>query len=368
VACKNFCYQEFCAQIYQYAPVCDDIDKKNIISSSSYPNNPWETGLVLQMFELGRLFVEKKMVKFSPEGACMYPCIRPKDILHIEPKSVSEIRVGDIAVYRKAGRLFAHRTIAKGNNEGQDYIITRPDTAYSGNDGASFEQDILGIVSRIQRRGETLNTVKKDYPFVKRFFFNLYLKHYYFKQYLWRKIIDFISYIQQYKAYRWFARFLFIKSSKEVQFSLQAPISPKANSKFYKEFSKTELLESLSGEFPVSKWTIALEINSKPAGYLSFVFKPKDCPFSGWWLYEYKLRLRYRRTNLEEKLLREADDLFKQAGATGISVSVLKGMNLEKKILKNLGFREISTQKEVFFKNKEPVERLIMKKEIGSKI
>lgn len=365
MTCKNSDYQEFCSQAYKYVSACEEIDKKNI-PSLFFSNNPHKTGLILQIFELGRLFVEKKMVKFHPQGTCMYPCIRPGDTLHIEPRSVGEVRLGDIAVYRRYDHLFAHRTIAKGNDNGRDYIITRQDTAKFGNDGPSFEQDILGIVARVERKGKTLDITKKDYPLVKRFFFNLYLQYYHLRQYLWIKIIYFISHVQQQQAYRKFARFLFIKSKKKIEFSLQAPISPKANSRFFRELSTKELLESLKSESPISKWTIALNINSKPAGCLSFVFKPGNCPFCGWWLYEAKLRIRYRRTNLEERLLQEAYNLLKQSGIKEVSISVFKDAPLDRKIFKNMGFKEVSTYKDIFLKdkNKEPVERAIMKKKI----
>ncbi|MGD0336674.1 MAG: hypothetical protein ABSB18_06195 [Candidatus Omnitrophota bacterium] len=358
MTCKNPDYQEFCSQSYKYAPVCEEINKENL-------NNPHETGSVLQVFELGKLLAERKLVKFRSEGICMYPCIRPRDTLYIEPRSIGEVKVGDIAVYRRYNRLFAHRTIAKGNDNGRDYIITRSDTAKFGNDGPGFNQDILGIVTRIERKERTFDTARKDYPLVEQLFLNVYLQYYRLKQHLWDKIIYFISWLQQYKAYRKLAR-LMEKSTKRIEFSLQVPINPRVNNRFSKEISAKEISESLKGESPISRWTIALNIDSKPAGFLSFFFKPINCPFNGWWLYEAKLRVRYRGTNLEERLLEEACSLLKESGAKGVLVSVFKNAHLDRKIFENMGFKEISVYKDIFLKNKknEFIERSIMQKEL----
>ena len=366
MTCKDPAYQEFCGQIYRYVPLCEEMDKKSAPPSLPCSYNPNETGLILQIFELGRLFVKKKMVKFHPQGVCMYPCIKPGDTLHIEPRSVGQIKVGDIAVYRRFNRLFTHRTIDKGIKDGQSYIITRPDIAKFNNDGPSFDKDILGIVTQIERKAEILDTAKKDCPLLKRFFLNIYLQYYHLKQYLGNKVIYIITYLQQFKAYRKFVRFLFINSKKKIEFSLQVPLGSKINSRFFRKMSLEEFLNLQKGKSPAPRWMITLSVNSRPAGFLSFVFKPKNCPFSGWWLSEAKVRIRYRGTDPEERLLRQANNLLNQSGIQTVFVSVFKDLHLERKIFKNMDFKEISTHKDNFVKdrNKETVERVMMKRVI----
>ena len=360
--CKNSDYQEFCSQFYNYVPVCEEIEKSILLSFPSPWNSEHETGVVLQFFELGRLLVGKKMVTFRPQGICMYPCIHPEDTLYVEPKSVGEVKVGDIAVYRRYNHLFAHRTIAKNTDEGQEYIVTRPDVALFSDDGPSYEQDILGIVTRIERKGKAFDTVKKESPFAKRIFIKFFLWQYQLTQYLWRRAVYFISRLQQSQIYEKLSRFLFKKSEKKIAFSLQAPISPKINSRFFKEFSTEELMESLKRESPFPKWRIALEVNSKPAGHLSFVLKPKECPFCGWWLYEAKVRMRYRKTRLEERFFQEAYRILRGSGIKEVFVSVLKNAHLERIIFEGMGFKKICAQKDVFLKdkNKKSFERVIM--------
>jgi len=361
VICKDLDYHDFCSQIYQYAPACEKIDKNNIPSSLFFLNNNLEAGLVLQMFELGRLFLEKKMIKFYIQGTCMYPCIRPKDALHLEPRSAGQIQVGDIAVYRRFNRLFAHRTIDKGSKDGQDYIVTRPDTARFGNDGPSFDKDILGIVARIERNGKILGTLPRKYPLIMKLFLDIYIYLGGLAGYYWNRLAYLHNYLQQYKFYRVLTGFLFINS--KIEFSLQAPISSKPNSRFFRKLSLADLKGSLQGESALLKWMITLKVNSKSAGYLSFFLKPDNCLFCGWWLYEAQLRARYRGTNIEKKFFNEADDVLKKLGIREVSLGVFKDAGLER-FFKNMGFKEVSVSKDIFLrdKNKAAVERIIMKK------
>ncbi|MBU0985685.1 MAG: hypothetical protein KKH68_00400, partial [Proteobacteria bacterium] len=114
----------------------------------------------------------------------MYPCIKPGDILHIDPRNAEKIRIGDVVIYRKCNRLFSHRTIDKGKDNGSYYLITRPDTAESGHEGPIIDENILGIVSTIERDGIIFKPVQKEYPLGKSIFFNVCLRLHHLKQYL----------------------------------------------------------------------------------------------------------------------------------------------------------------------------------------
>ncbi|PIQ86250.1 MAG: hypothetical protein COV73_04830 [Candidatus Omnitrophica bacterium CG11_big_fil_rev_8_21_14_0_20_43_6] len=363
VTCQDLDYQDFCSQVYPFAPTCEEIDKNSIPASLFSLNNNLEPGLVLQMFELGRLFLEKKMVKFHTQGTCMYPCIRPHDILYLEPRSAGTIKVGDIAVYRRCNRLFAHRTIAKGSKVGLDYIVTRPDRARFGNDGPSFDKDILGIVARIERKGRILSAMSIKYSLMKRFWLSIYIYVNDLGGYCWNRLAYLHINLQEYRFYRFLIRFLFINS--KIEFSLQAPISLKPNSRFFRKLSLEELKASLQGEFALSKWMLTLKVNSKSAGYLSFFLKPGSCQFCGWWLYQAQLRDRYRGTNIEKKFFNQVDDVLKNLGIKDISLSILKNSGLER-FFKNMGFKAVYVAKDIFLtdKNKTAVERAIMKKTI----
>jgi len=326
-------------------------------------------GLVVQIFELGKVFVEKKSVKFRSQGTCMYPCIRPGDILRIEPKIAEQIQIGDIAVYRRSNRLFTHRTIDRGKNNGSHYIITRPDTASCGNEGPIFDQDILGIVSGIERKTKILSPAKKDHTLVKRIFMILCLKWYRFEQYLFEEIISAITSVQQFKVYRKIANLLFSRSSKKTDFSIHVPVSSKMTDRFYRKISPQELVAQSvnTRKHSIPKWTITLNVNSKPAAFLSFVYRPQDCPFSGWWICEAKIRIRYRGTGIEDKLSDKVEGLLRQSGISQIFVSFFKDEHSNRILFENLGFREIRIYEEDNLfkdKNNQFITRVVMQKEI----
>jgi hypothetical protein len=224
MSCENKTYKDFCSGVYRSIPCCQGLDEDKIYSPLRYSNLSSEAGIILQMFELGRLFVEKKMVKFHPEGTCMYPCVRPDDVLHIEPRGIQEIKIGEIAVFRRFNRLLAHRVVEKGNNNGSTFIITKPDTARLGNDGSVFDKDILGIVSRIERRGRLLATQKRDYGLFKKVGLDISLFGYYSKRYLYQKIVYLVTLIQQLHIYRLIARQVLYKNKTNISFSARLPL------------------------------------------------------------------------------------------------------------------------------------------------
>ncbi len=369
MTCRNLAYQKLCAQTYKAIPCCEKIAKDYLPDSLSPSNNPDEMGLVIQIFELGKVFVEKKSVKFRSHGTCMYPCIRPGDILRIEPKIAEQIQIGDIAVYRRSDRLFTHRTIDKGENNSSHYIITRPDTASCGNEGPIFDEDILGIVSGIKRKAKILGPAKKNYTLAKRIFIILWLKWYRFEHYLFEEFISAVASIQQFKVYRRIANLLFSRSSKKTDFSIHVPVSSKITDRFYRKISPQEFVTQSvnTREHSIPKWTITLNVNSKPAAFLSFVYRPQDCPFSGWWICEAKIRIRYRGTGIEDKLFDKVKGLLRQSGISQIFVSFFKGEYLSRILFENLGFREIRIYGEDNLfkdKNNQFITRVVMQKEI----
>jgi len=335
MACQNPEYQRFCAKTYKYIPCCKEIDSNNLSCVLFSEDDSGGLKLIHQFFELREIFLQKKMIKFHAQGICMYPSIRLGDILHIEPKKAEQIKIGDIAVYRRSSHLFGHRTIDKGDNDGLAYIVTRPDTARFGNDGPSFDQDILGIVSSIERRGEILDTAKKEYNLLKKMSFSVFLKCYYIRQHLFSKLIYVVNYMQQFNAYRKIAKFLFL--NKKANFSIRVPLNIKVADRFNREISPQELIDLNLGmdKSSISKWKIALDINSRQAASMSFIFRPDTCPFPGWWLADAKIMIRYRGTKIEEELFARAKELLRQSGISRVYACAFKDAYFERMLFKN---------------------------------
>jgi signal peptidase I len=83
----------------------------------------------------------------------MAPFIRNGDIILVEPKKASEMRIGDIVFYRRAGgRHVAHRLIGERGNDGSLVLTTRGDNLRHL-DASVFPEQVLGRVVRIESQG-----------------------------------------------------------------------------------------------------------------------------------------------------------------------------------------------------------------------
>jgi len=93
-------------------------------------------------------------------GSSMLPSISPNDLLTVQRCALADARVGDVVLYTRDERLFAHRVVAKSGA----HLLTQGDSLTSQDPPVSADQ-FLGrvvrverpsIVSRIVRRGQRL--------------------------------------------------------------------------------------------------------------------------------------------------------------------------------------------------------------------
>jgi hypothetical protein len=92
----------------------------------------------------------------------MFPAVRPGDVLVLKRTGSSEVCSGDIVLFARDHRLFAHRVVASNGLT----LLTRGD-AMSAPDARVEENELLGRVSFIIRKGKcvvprkTLRTVER---------------------------------------------------------------------------------------------------------------------------------------------------------------------------------------------------------------
>jgi signal peptidase I len=88
-------------------------------------------------------------VRLRVLGTSMVPSILPGDLISVQRADLSEISPGEIVLYLRDGRLFAHRVVAlAGSHDGQR-LITRGDRL-SHNDPLVSSFELLGRVISIQ--------------------------------------------------------------------------------------------------------------------------------------------------------------------------------------------------------------------------
>jgi GNAT superfamily N-acetyltransferase len=294
--------------------------------------------LVVSSLELGRVLTNRGRIKFRASGTCMYPCIRPGDFLHIDSRDVYQIAVGDIAVYRRGNSLFGHRTIGKGTHKDRTYIITKPDRTEHGDDGPSYDKDVLGVVACIERRGKIISPPLRRYSLPTKLCFIALLRFWEYREAIQLKIIGLLGHIQCIKTYRRLAERMFAAVSPAVTYSLRIPISSWQTHDLYRKLSLSEA-KGLSGQ---DYFTMELfgSDRHRPAATMTFISRPPECPFAGWWVKDVQVRVRYRGLGLEEQLLRKAEEVFYRWGVKELWVNLPRGLPGTGTTFGDLGFRE----------------------------
>ena len=92
-------------------------------------------------------------LRFAATGWSMLPAIWPGDTLVVDRISSEQVRVGDVVLIGRAGRLCAHRVISISVDSGTAYWITRGD-AMAAPDRPVSEGELLGRVSYLIREGK----------------------------------------------------------------------------------------------------------------------------------------------------------------------------------------------------------------------
>jgi signal peptidase len=90
-------------------------------------------------------------------GSSMVPAVRPGDVLHVRHSRVGDLSKGDIVVFRRAGRLIAHRAMSAPGKSGKGLLITRGDRVLR-RDAPILSSELLGRVVAIERKGERTNS------------------------------------------------------------------------------------------------------------------------------------------------------------------------------------------------------------------
>lgn len=93
-------------------------------------------------------------LRFRAAGSSMSPFIRDGDVITVSPLPSRSLRFGDVVafVYQGTGRIRVHRVIGKRTGS---YLL-KGDSAPT-KDGLVPKDDILGIVTRIERDGRRVN-------------------------------------------------------------------------------------------------------------------------------------------------------------------------------------------------------------------
>ena len=88
-------------------------------------------------------------VRLRVLGTSMVPSVLPGDLISVQRAGLSGISCGEIVLYSREGRLFAHRVVGRAGSREDPRLITRGDRL-SHNDPPVSSSELLGRVTSIQ--------------------------------------------------------------------------------------------------------------------------------------------------------------------------------------------------------------------------
>ncbi len=94
-------------------------------------------------------------IRIRVTGTSMLASVWPADTLTVRPLRDATASNGQIVLYTREGRLFAHRAVGKLEYEGGTQLITRRD-AHDDCDPPVAASEILGTVAAISRGGREI--------------------------------------------------------------------------------------------------------------------------------------------------------------------------------------------------------------------
>ena len=276
---------------------------------------PPRLSLVRVSLDVGRALADRDGVVFRARGTCMYPAIRPGDVLHVRSRSAAEMALGDLAVCRTPDGMFCHRVVGKGEREGQTYIVTRADRSRRESDGPTIDDDLLGVVVEIVRRGRAVPrsrwaAASESAAVTLRF-----------GQFVVLQVLEAaprarvlsagaLAWTQDRAAYRRLAGRFFTPAADRLSYTVRLPLNATLGEAVYRELDAGEFrpADPWRGR-PVDRWMLVLHLDGgrTPAAWATFVRNAK-----GDWVARedgVHLRARHRGLGLEQAVRQRASQI-----------------------------------------------------------
>lgn len=318
-----------------------DTDKE-LLSAQGYNLVLSDTPSIIDLpQQIGEVLMDNDKITFRAISWCMFPIIWAGDILKIKPIKPEDARIGDIVLYKSAGRAYAHRLVKTYIEKDKLYIVTSGESGYRSNkfgnhDGAPAD-NILGKVIEV-KRGK-LSFGPDDFkPSLEsliqgRLKLSLWTLGYKAKQYIAKIFIK----LQGLKLYRRFFRRL-IKNG--VSFFIGIPVMKEAREVnsfcFYRRFN------DFSEKFEVDKkiYNLNARIYNRPIGNISLLFDIENSSCKTCTLSNFIVRIPYRGGGTGYQLIRKALYLCNKANIDEIRVVLSEEDKIAYRLFKKSGFRE----------------------------
>jgi len=291
--------------------------------------------------ELSRFLAENGRVVFRASGYCMYPNVKHGDLLLVEPRRLYQIEIGDVAVFRRGGSFYAHRTIEKGEDALGPYLVTKPDQSTEGHDDISRDADLLGIVRGIQRGKRNLKPILRNHKPSKVRFLAFRLRVSQWRLIFMKQMQNWFSWMLSLRIFRSLFRLLFVLRQLDLRYSIHIPAKLGSLPLFQKLFdNEFETFRLGPAGNPVEQWKIVLQVNKQRGASLEFAFRPPGCPYEGWWLAAVEGRRRYRSIGLLDALFQKAERILTRSNVATLAVDIPEEASWVRAWCKAIGFQE----------------------------
>ena len=151
---------------------CKTMTSQGTNSSAPSPQSPTLTHSPIltpqQLLELStELFARGLSVRFRAPGWSMHPTIDDGEVITVEPIEASEVKKGDIILYRINEGVIAHRVVGiQKSGRAEDRLILRGDASRVPDRPVAPEQ-VLGKVVSVERRGRHVNPYSRKSKIVR---------------------------------------------------------------------------------------------------------------------------------------------------------------------------------------------------------
>ncbi|MFH1492655.1 MAG: GNAT family N-acetyltransferase [Candidatus Omnitrophota bacterium] len=317
VPCQDSKLSQLCCEYSDLLPCCNALiprgkrfrDRAKIL---------WGKVSFLDLFELKKELLKTDYFKFKTTSWCMFPVLKKGDTLKIESCSLNDLKIGEIPVYRRNNRLYSHRIVDKHILEGKERIITRPDTAKVRKgllQEELEEEDLLGKVREVERDKKRFPLEKREANFWERFLYTRHKLSLALLKLLSRVSMKTLTCIQSLWIYRWLGKKLIKRLEHNIDFQLATPSRHKLEIYEYTPLEKRDNFRPRE----YKNFHIIMKLKDTPIGCVTFLNRDKDCPYTGFWLAELWIRLRYRGLGLESFLVNRAQDFLRERDLEQIS-------------------------------------------------
>jgi hypothetical protein len=245
----------------------------------------------------------------------MYPSISPGDILQARYKKFQEINIGEVIIFQRNGILFAHRVIRKQENVKDSGLITQADRSLSEDIALATNQNILGVLVTVERKGKLVDFSRKPLKLLPKFFFNLFLFAEAFKSKIEPFYSKILGKLSQKQIYFLFSRVLFSLSKQRLEFLFSVPFVLGKIGEFYRIISFDELKAFIYSSESKEGFCFKITLKEKHRFVANAAFSCRaDRSESRCRIESLHLRMRYAAPLVISILIKKADEIIKESG------------------------------------------------------